>query len=190
MWVDFPEVDFLTTTLKYRMKKRNSSSCVQVLLKTSRSIREFYVFTSSYYYGRWCIFRVFARLAGFLFDDVLVAVPHGLLSSPIRCETKITKNWPRLSRIKPTQLTSARSLRMRKLSSLHTVVPEDSWYVWEKNKLLPTTTLSETHFTDISWRWKTMDAMFSGNLWDNEMHKDWELFVNKKIHFFLNIVER
>ena len=91
MWVDFPEVDFLTTTPKYRMKKRNSPSWVHVLLKTSRSIREFYVFTSSYYYGRWCIFRVAARLAGFLFDDVLVAVTLGLLSSPIRCETKITK---------------------------------------------------------------------------------------------------
>ena len=43
MWVDFPEVDFLTTTPKYRMKKRNSPSWVHVLLKTSRSIREFYV---------------------------------------------------------------------------------------------------------------------------------------------------
>ena len=189
MWVDFPEVDFLTTTPKYRKKKRNSPSCVHVLLKTSRSIREFYVFTSSYYYGRWCILRVAARLAGFLFDDVLVAVTHGLLSSPIRCETKITKNWPRFE---SDQTKTARSLRMKKRSGLHTVLPEDSSYVWEKKinyfQLLLWVKCINAY---ISWRWRTMDAMFSCNLWDNKIHKDWELFVNKKIHFFLsNIVER
>lgn len=38
------------------------------------------------------MFRAVARLAGFRFDGVLLAVTHVLLSSPIRCETKITKN--------------------------------------------------------------------------------------------------
>lgn len=162
------------------MKKRNSPSYVHVLLKTSRSIRELSFFTSSYYYSRWCIFRVVSRLPGFLFDDVLVAVTHGLLGSPVRCETKITKNWPRLSRIKPRQLTSARSQEWKNVQVYIQLCRRIVHMCEKKDKLLPTTTLSETQFTDISWRWKTTDAMFSCNLWDNEMHKDWDLFVIHK----------
>ena len=149
-------------------------------------------FTSSYYYGRWCIFRVVSRLAGFLFDDVQVwPSPAGYLAPLFAVRQRSRRIDLVLSRIKPRQLTSARSLRMKKRSGLHTGLPEDSSYVWEKNKLLLTTILWVKRInTDIRWRWKTTDAMFSCNLWDNEMHKDWELFVHKKTHFFRNLVER
>lgn len=149
-------------------------------------------FTSSYYYGRWCIFRVVSRLAGFLFDDVQVwPSPAGYLAPLFAVRQRSRRIDLVLSRIKPRQLTSARSLRMKKRSGLHTVLPEDSSYVWEKKiNYFQLLLWVKRINADISWRWRTMDAMFSCNLWDNKMHKDWELFVNKKIHFFLNIVER
>ena len=149
-------------------------------------------FTSSYHYGRWCIFRVVSRLAGFLFDDVQVwPSPAGYLAPLFAVRQRSRRIDLVLSRIKPRQLTSARSLRMKKRSGLHTVLPEDSSYVWEKKinyfQLLLWVKCINAY---ISWRWRTMDAMFSCNLWDNKIHKDWELFVNKKTHFFRNLVER
>lgn len=92
-------------------------------------------FTSSYYYGRWCIFRVVSRLAGFLFDDVQVwPSPAGYLAPLFAVRQRSRRIDLVLSRIKPRQLTSARLLRMKKRSGLHTVLPEDSSYVWEKKK--------------------------------------------------------